>query len=267
MVDSVTALGPEAQGAVALAASHGGVYAAYLAAKAGVRAVVLSDAGIGRERAGVAGLPYLERLNIAAVCLSHRSCRIGDGADAASRGVVSVANGLARALGIGPDQPARDALERLAAAPATEIGEVAPEREARSILDLPGAGPHVAILDSASLVRPEDAGAIVVTGSHGGLLGGRPETGLRADTFAALFNDADRGRDDAGVTRLPALDARGIAAGTVSAWSARIGDGASTYADGVISAVNARAAGLGVEIGMSARAFVAAMRVAAAEGR
>src|SRR5438270_784638 len=80
------------------------------------------------------------------------------------------------------------------------------------------------MIDSASLVRPEDAGAVVVCGSHGGLLGGRPETALRVDAFAALYNDADRGCEDAGISRLPALAARGIAAATVSAWSARIGE-------------------------------------------
>ena len=53
VLDSVTGLGDAARGRLVLAASHGGVYAAYLAARAGVRAVVLNDAGIGRERAGV----------------------------------------------------------------------------------------------------------------------------------------------------------------------------------------------------------------------
>ena len=46
--------------------------------------------------------------------------------------------------------------------------------------------------------------------------------------FAAVYNDADFGVDDAGISRLPALDARGIAGACVSAWSARIGDGQST---------------------------------------
>ena len=59
----------------------------------------------------------------------------------------------------------------------------------------------------------------MVTGSHGGLLGGRPET-PRAAVFAALYNDADGGIDGAGFTRLPALDARGIAVATYSVWTA-----------------------------------------------
>ena len=54
--DSVTVLPLEARGQAAIAASHGSDYAAYLAAKAGLKAVILCDAGVGRERAGIGGL-------------------------------------------------------------------------------------------------------------------------------------------------------------------------------------------------------------------
>jgi len=60
VLDSVTHLpaeaggvAPEARGRVALCASHGGVYAAWYAARRGVAAVILHDAGVGRERAGL----------------------------------------------------------------------------------------------------------------------------------------------------------------------------------------------------------------------
>ena len=114
-------------------------------------------------------------------------------------------------------------------------------------------------------VGPEHVGAIVATGSHGGLLGGKPETALKYDALAALFNDAGIGIDEAGVTRLPALDRRGIAAATVAAASARIGDARSTYEDGILSRVNSRAAALGIAPGLSAREFVTIIRRTAAE--
>ena len=106
-------------------------------------------------------------------------------------------------------------------------------------------GVRVHAINSAGLVLPEDAGHVVVTGSHGALLGGKPESAIKIAVFAALYNDAGFGIEDAGVARLPVLDARGIAAATVSAWSARIGDGRSTYRDGFVTAVNARAARCG----------------------
>src|SRR5262249_44425030 len=99
----------------------------------------------------------------------------------------------------------------------------------------------------------------------GGLLGGRPETALKYDVLAALFNDAGIGIDEAGVSRLPTLDARGIAAGTVRAASARIGDARSTYEDGILSRINTRAAALGIAPGMAAREFVAIARRAVAQ--
>src|SRR5438094_755872 len=120
--------------------------------------------------------------------------------------------------------------------------------------------PQVWALDSASLVAPEHHDSIVVTGSHGGLLGGRPETALKYDVRAAFYNDAGIGIDEAGISRLPALDGRGIPAATVAAESARIGDARSTYEDGILSHVNARAAALGLAPRMSAREAVGILR-------
>jgi hypothetical protein len=62
---------------------------------------------------------------------------------------------------------------------------------------------------------------------------------------------------ESGLTRLPALDARGIAAFTVSADSAEIGSARSSLEDGTISAVNARAEQLGAQIGASAKQVIA----------
>jgi hypothetical protein len=113
-----------------------------------------------------------------------------------------------------------------------------------------------------SLVKPEDDGHIIVAASHGGALGGRPEMAIKYPVFACVCNDADRGADNAGTTRLPALDQRGIAAACVSAFSARIGDGRSTLADGYISTVNETARRRGGLVGQSTREFVAAMLAA-----
>jgi hypothetical protein len=112
-------------------------------------------------------------------------------------------------------------------------------------------------IDSVSRVKKEATRSIVVTGSHAGLLGGKADDILAADVFAAFFNDAGGGKDDAGFRRLPLLDARGIAAATVSHLTARIGDGPSTYETGVLSRVNEAAARLDLKAGMSAREAVA----------
>jgi nucleotidyltransferase/DNA polymerase involved in DNA repair len=167
------------------------------------------------------------------------------------RGVISRVNGAARELGVAVGDACRDAALHLRNASA-ESREPAPFGETRSEMRTDG-GRRVVLLDSASVVRPEDVGAIVVTGSHGGLVGGAIDAALRVDAFAAVFNDAGIGMEEAGVARIAPLDARGIAAFTVAAHSARIGEAQSTYADGTVSRANATARRLGVREGEPAR--------------
>jgi hypothetical protein len=257
VTDSITRLDAPS-GKVIVAASHGAVYAAYLAAKAHARAVILNDAAVGRDGAGIGGLVYLAEFGLPAATIAHDSARIGDGADMIARGRISHANAPAAARGVAPGQACRDAAQMLCGAPArppASTGTVPALSETRNLL-LAGP-PAVWAIDSASLTGPDDDGAILVTGSHGGLLGGRPESALKSTPRAALFSDAGVGIDQAGISRLPALAARAIAAATVSAASARIGDAKSIYHDGVISHVNAVAAAAGARPGMTARAFVA----------
>lgn len=261
--DSITRIGAEAAGAVVVNASHGGVYAAYLAAKLGVAAAIFNDAGVGRDNAGIGGLDYLQQLGVPAATVGHDTARIGDGADMLARGVVTHANPLAAALGCRPGMACRDAAAALRRA-APRRGEPPPAIEGAFLVET--APPQVWALDSASLVAPEHRDAIVITGSHGGLLGGRPETALKYGVRAAFYNDAGIGIDEAGVSRLPALDLRGIPAATVSAATARIGDARSCYEDGVVSRVNASAAALGLTPGMTAREAVARLRRAFAQG-
>ena len=257
VLDSATRLGPPARGAVAVCGSHGGLFPAWLAARAGLRAVVLNDAGIGRGSAGVAGLAWLDGLGIPACAIDYRSARIGDGADMLEHGIVSTANDSAGRLGCLPGHTCRQVLECLARDAAERGGaEVPAIGEARERIASTG---HRAVwaLDSMALARDTDARGVLITGSHGALLGGRPDQMLAVDAFAAFFNDAGGGKDGAGYTRLAALDDRGMAAATVSCDSARIGDGRSSYATGVLSHVNQVAHRLDLREGMSCREAVA----------
>ncbi|WP_270933986.1 hypothetical protein, partial [Falsiroseomonas oryzae] len=195
-----------------------------------------------------------------AACVGHLTARIGDGADMMARGRLSAVNAPAAALGLTEGMAAAEALRILARSPTLPIAAVGAMDEARREIKGAGrAGVRVFVLDSNGLVGPSDAGHVVVTGSHGGLLGGRPETAVKAQVLAALYNDAGIGVDQAGISRLPALQARGIAGACVSCFSARIGDGMSTWTDGYVSALNEVAARRGGMIGQSARDFVAAI--------
>jgi hypothetical protein len=253
-LDTATKLDERHSGAVVVCGSHGGIYPGYLAAKAGLRAVLLNDAGGGLDQAGIGCLAYCQALGMAAATIAHDSARIGDGADMRARGRISHVNRVAEELGCGPGQSTAEALTALVLAPLWH-GTPPPYREGREVVGEAGRR-RVICLDSASMVVDADAGQIVITGSHGGMLASLPALVLQVDAFAALFNDAGIGIDEAGVSRLPALDDRDIAAAAVAGASARIGDGRSTYAEGVISRVNRAAAGRGAAPGMPARAWV-----------
>lgn len=261
MLDSVTHLKPEHRGRAGYCASHGGRYAGYYAARMGIGAVILNDAGIGREQAGIAGIRLLQSLGVPAAAIAHTSARIGDGPDGEQRGILSFVNERAAALGLAPGMACRAALLKLSASPLSP--SPSPEELAEARFDIAlkggtgvGVGVSVIGMDSVSLVRPEDAGQIVVTASHGAMLRSKPGQAVSTPVFAAVFNDAGFGADGAGISRLPALDERGIAGACVSCFSARIGDGRSTYEDGFVSALNATARRYGGEIGQPSKELV-----------
>jgi len=256
LLDSASRLDQRRRGRVVVCGSHGGLYPACLAAHVRVRGMILHDAAIGRHSAGIAGVLWLGGLGIPACAVDYRSACIGDAEDVLAHGVISTVNEPAAEHGCLPGHTARQAAECLLDHTRECDVEVPDMGETRR--GIPNTGHRIVwAMDSVALVEDDDRRAIVVTGSHAGLLGGKPDDLLDVDVFAALFNDAGGGKDDAGFRRLPLLDARGIAAVTVSHLSARIGDGRSTYETGVLSRVNETAARLELKEGMTAREAVA----------
>lgn len=242
--DSVTALDAGHAGAVLITGSHAGAVAAWYAAQGGVRAAIFNDAGSGLDDAGVAGLILLERIAMAAAAVAHTSARIADARDTHDAGVISKVNAFAARLGVVPGMRCPDAARKLVDAPLPS-GTLDSQAPLRAVL-----APNVIGLDSIGLVLPDDAGAILVIGSHGALHGGDPASALEVAARAAFFHDAGGGKDGAGYSRLPVLAARGVPAATVDHRTARIGDAHSLWATGVLSQVNAPMLRAGAMIGM-----------------
>jgi len=170
--DSVTVFPPDARGRAALAASHGGVYAAYCAAKAGVKGVILCDAGVG---ASVPGLGARLSRSARRSCCGNQSPlrphRRRRGLFRARTDLVHqpVRGTRRRAARIA----ARNALEKFEAFDAPPSPAPPAMQETRHEVSATG-GVRVFTLDSNALVLPDDAGHIMLTGSHGGLLGDAP---------------------------------------------------------------------------------------------
>ena len=119
---------------------------------------------------------------------------------------------------------------------------------------LDGSGTRLVLVDSITEIGPADAGAVVVSGSHGGISAGR--YAAEVALAAVFFNDAGVGKEMAGIASLTALDEKGIPGGTVAHNSARIGEAEDTWATGVISHLNASARALGLATGVSLRRAV-----------
>ena len=113
-------------------------------------------------------------------------------------------------------------------------------------------------MDSITQLTAEDAGAIVVSGSHGGVSSAR--YALEVPLRAVFFNDAGVGKDDAGIAALDILQAGGVACGAVSHASARIGDCEDMWMYGIVSHVNRAAAELGIAAGDRLNAALSALQ-------
>jgi hypothetical protein len=242
---------------VVVSGSYGGRYNAFNAAKWLVRAVIMNDAGIGKDNAGTVGLDFLDQIGLSAATADARTCHIGDGDHMLAQGIVSFVNRAAAALGCAPGQSVRHCAERMRAAIVPTAAPSPITEGARFVMrDVPGE-PTLVCADSIGMLQPDDAGRIVVTASHGALSGGRPDNVVPPDIRAIFFSDAGGGgMGGAGIARLADLERRGIIAGAVSADSAPIGDSRALYRDGILSYINGPAAGRGGRVGMKLADFI-----------
>ena len=253
LADSVTYFVDLRPDDVIVCGSHGGETAALFGAASGAKGLILNDAGGGKEGAGFAGLAAVEPYGVAAATVSYQSARIGSGPDTWENGVLSRCNRWANEAGLRAGQPAAEAARLLAVWPAPTARDRPATPADRPPLVIAEGPPRIVALDSASMVDDSCVGVIVVSGSHGGATGGRA---VRAAVAAAFFNDAGVGKDGAGISRLPLLDAEGIPGGTADCNTARIGDGWETYDTGILSHVNETAGGYGLSVGMPVREAV-----------
>jgi hypothetical protein len=250
---------------VIVSGSYGGRYNAFNAAKWAVRGLIMNDAGVGKDNAGIVGLEYLDPIGLAAATADAQTCHIGDGEHMLEHGVISHVNHAAAVLGCAPGQSVRQCADLMRAATLPSAAPPPISDGARFIVrDVPGE-PRLICADSVGMLLPEDAGQIAITASHGALSGGRPDNAIPAGIRAVFFSDAGGGMNGAGIARLADLDQRGVVAGTTSAASAPIGDSRALYRDGILSHVNSAAERAGARVGMSLKEFVDLV-IAAAKG-
>jgi hypothetical protein len=233
---------------VVVNASYCGVLPARFIGRHRPRGAIGVDCGIGPAGAGIAGLWYLEALNIPAAVADVMSVQLGNGDDLYENGVVSFVNRPAQDCGAAPGMTVSEAALRLLE---HDPGDPdAAEVTNRTVVAEGPNGRLIVCTDSIAFGLPEDTQNVLVTAGHTGrsavpyLLKVRP--------FGFICSDGGRGKADSGIAGMLEVNASGLAGATVDARSAKMGDGLSTYYDGTISAANDLARAAGVEEGMSA---------------
>ncbi len=249
-VESYVASEPATQGDVVVNASYSGVLCARMVMSAKPRAVIGLDCAIGKDGAGIAGLWYYEALGVPAAAVDVMTAEMGNGSDLYDNGIVSRVNDAAQALGIEPGMKASDAARFL------QTGEKKPavfEPTRRRLIHTDAtSGRSIVCTDSIAYALPEDKNRnVLCTAGHTG----RSVVGYFRDyrPWAFICSDGGVGKNNSGLSALEAVEPDGIPGASVSALTARMGDGQSTYFDGVISACNQPARDKGVKVGQTAR--------------
>jgi 4-hydroxybenzoyl-CoA thioesterase len=125
--------------------------------------------------------------------------------------------------------------------------------EHKALFEQALAADQVVLADSVgylSELGTRSAGAILISGSHGGGSAARFVAEHAAKPRLAIFNDAGAGRQQAGTSGLALLQEHGIPAACVAHWSARIGEAKDTLEHGRITQANALGATLGCQPGV-----------------
>lgn len=113
LMDSITKVTADDEGAVVLSASHGGVSSGEFALEVPLKMVLFNDAGVGKDKAGIAALAMLEARGVAGATISHETGKIGDAQDMWENGIISHVNRNAAQYGLSAGAKVKETLTRL----------------------------------------------------------------------------------------------------------------------------------------------------------
>ncbi|TAP39609.1 hypothetical protein EYS21_21600 [Arthrobacter sp. S39] len=233
---------------VVVNASYAGVYCARLLQEMRPVATIGLDCGVGKDGAGISGLWYFEALGIPAAAADITGVEHGNGADLYENGFISKVNGYAYALGVAPGMAVKDAGDLMLDQP---VDGIELDVTNRQVVEEGLNGHNVVCTNSIADALPEDCNTnVLCTAGHTGRSVIEYITKFRPYGF--ICSDGAMGKNSSGIAALGPANEAGIPGAAVSANTARMGDGHSTYFDGIISASNDLATDVGVRVGMSA---------------
>ncbi len=253
LLDSLGDLQPDNVSPVLVCASHcgdNGTFARKLK-NCHVKAVFLNNAGIGKNQAGISGLVHYEAENIMACAVDCNSAEIGVARDTWESGIISHTNNLAGKAGIQTGDSVQEAVAKIInlidlpssiqinkhfESTVNEKKESTGKVDLKKQIQIQIEGVSITVTDSITFLNENNAGDIVVCGSHGGVSAGH--YAQKHSLKAVFFNDAGIGKNNAGIKGLDGLNDAGIIACTVDCMSAEIFNGQDTLENGIITVCN-----------------------------
>ncbi len=248
LLDSLGDIHPDNTKPILVCASHCGDNGTFArkVKNCGVKAVFLNNAGIGKNQAGISGLPYYADEGILACAVDHYSAEIGVAADTWENGIISHTNTIAAKFGIQSGDSVQKAVAKISeninqlsisqkelnVLSQNNKNKVDPKKQIQTQID----GVSITVTDSITFLNESNAGVIVVCGSHGGVSAGYYAQKLHLK--AVFFNDAGIGKNNAGIKSLDTLSDAGILACTADCMSAEIFNGQDALENGIISVCN-----------------------------
>ncbi|MBX9775178.1 MAG: hypothetical protein K2Y71_12285 [Xanthobacteraceae bacterium] len=217
----------------------------------GVKAVIATDAGIGKDNAGISGLLHGETIGVPVATIAAMSAETSNGRETLLLGRISRANKQAQALGVEIGMIAYEAAARLAKAPpGKSIPTPLGNEETPKVVDTVGNG-RVWASPGTTAITEKIPNDVVCSGANSSRVSS--DGVLRMGAKGSIANDAGIARNNTAVEGVALLEEKGIPSAAVATLSARLGEGFSTWNDGVISVLNAPAAKRGVKVGMPAK--------------
>lgn len=216
----------------------------------GVKAVIATDAGIGKDEAGISGLKHGERVGVPVAVIAAMSAETSN-SRSTLLGEISRANAQARALGVTPGMVAYEAAARLAnAAAGLAIPTPLGAEEAPVVVEETPRG-RVWAAPGTTAIKDNVPNDVICSGANSSRV--FSDGVIRMAAKGAIANDAGIAKNNTAVEGVKLLGERGIPAAAVATMSARLGEGLSTWNDGVISVVNPLAGQRGVKVGITAK--------------
>ncbi len=216
----------------------------------GAKAVIATDGGIGKDEAGISGLKHGETIGVPVASIAAMSAETSNGRSTLL-GEISRTNAQARALGVEPGMVAYEAAALLAKGPAGRPIPTSPGGEEGPVVVEETPNGRIWASPGTTAIREEIPNDIVCSGANSSRV--MSDGVLRMAAKGAIANDAGIAMNNTAVEGVMLLADHGIPAASVSTMSARLGEGLSTWNDGIISVANEVAANRGVEVGMTAK--------------